>query len=315
MKFGESLQALRKEAKVTQEQLATHLGVSAQAVSKWENGSYPDGDLLPRIADYFGVSIDYLYGRQDRSVSMEKQVVTKFGKIWDDVRNGTPQDDGWRRYVDAVKRLVWCVEIGAWANNESEYFDCPYSEEKISRTASAVVSNISTSFMSLVKDKEFFLFLPQPTDAEGYEKWFRDTDDARKLFAFLADRDNLDVVTFLYSLRQGEFASSETIARQAGVPKEKVDSALEYLCSIGGRGSEPVRQMNILDINGNNSGAYGTYISLASLIIGMFALADFYVHTPQGYNMQVTCRDKSWFDRAKLREFRKNRSEKAGESQ
>ena len=52
MKFGESLQALRKEAKVTQEQLATHLGVSAQAVSKWENGSYPDGDLLPRIADH-----------------------------------------------------------------------------------------------------------------------------------------------------------------------------------------------------------------------------------------------------------------------
>ena len=315
MKFGESLQALRKEAKVTQEQLATHLGVSAQAVSKWENGSYPDGDLLPRIADYFGVSIDYLYGRQDRSVSMEKQVVTKFGKIWDDVRNGTPQDDGWRRYVDAVKRLVWCVEIGAWANNESEYFDCPYSEEKISKTASAIVNNFSASFMSLVKDKEFFLFLPQPTDAEGYEKWFRDTDDVRKLFAFLSDRDNLDVVTFLYSLRQGEFAGSETIARQTGVPKEKVDSAMEYLCSIGGHGNGPVKNMEILDINGNNSGAYGTYISLASMVIGLFALADFYVHAPQGYNMQVASRDKSWFDRAKLREFRKNRSEKAGESQ
>jgi hypothetical protein len=93
-----------------------------------------------------------------------------------------------------------------------------------------------------------------------------------------------------------------------------LDSAMEYLCSIGGHGNGPVKNMEILDINGNNSGAYGTYVSLASMVIGLFALADFYVHAPQGYNMQVASRDKSWFDRAKLREFRKNRSEKAGES-
>ena len=61
--FSAQLQKLRKEHGVTQDTLAAHLGVSPQAVSKWENGSYPDGDLLPKIADFFGVSIDYLYGR------------------------------------------------------------------------------------------------------------------------------------------------------------------------------------------------------------------------------------------------------------
>lgn len=55
--FSAQLQKLRKERNVTQETLAAHLGVSPQAVSKWENGSYPDGDLLPKIADFFGVSI------------------------------------------------------------------------------------------------------------------------------------------------------------------------------------------------------------------------------------------------------------------
>ena len=72
--FSTTLQALRKEKKVTQEQLANFLGVSPQAVSKWENGSYPEGDLLPEIADYFGVSIDYLYGRCDREKSIEEKV-------------------------------------------------------------------------------------------------------------------------------------------------------------------------------------------------------------------------------------------------
>lgn len=46
--FSAQLQKLRKEHGVTQDTLAAHLGVSPQAVSKWENGSYPDGDLLLR---------------------------------------------------------------------------------------------------------------------------------------------------------------------------------------------------------------------------------------------------------------------------
>ena len=63
--FSKNLQKLRKERGVTQEQLASVLGVSPQAVSKWENGSYPEGDLLPKLADYFDVSVDYLLGRTD----------------------------------------------------------------------------------------------------------------------------------------------------------------------------------------------------------------------------------------------------------
>ena len=53
--FSTNLQQLRKKRGVTQEQLANHLGVSPQAVSKWENGSYPEGDLLPKISEYFGL--------------------------------------------------------------------------------------------------------------------------------------------------------------------------------------------------------------------------------------------------------------------
>jgi len=56
---------LCKEKGVTQEEMAQHLGISYQAVSKWETGAaYPDITLLPAIADYFGVSIDAILGFQ-----------------------------------------------------------------------------------------------------------------------------------------------------------------------------------------------------------------------------------------------------------
>ena len=60
--LAEQLKALRKEKNVSQEKLATYLSISYQAVSKWENGNaYPDIQLLPEIARFFGVTIDELF--------------------------------------------------------------------------------------------------------------------------------------------------------------------------------------------------------------------------------------------------------------
>ena len=61
IKLTENIAALRKARKLTQEDLATALNVTNQAVSKWESGKcYPDIELLPVIADYFRISIDDL---------------------------------------------------------------------------------------------------------------------------------------------------------------------------------------------------------------------------------------------------------------
>ncbi len=71
IKIGETIKNLRKERGRTQEQLASALGITFQAVSRWEAGlAYPDMELVPSIANYFGVSIDGLFGynndRQER---------------------------------------------------------------------------------------------------------------------------------------------------------------------------------------------------------------------------------------------------------
>ena len=59
--FGKTIKELRQKKGLTQEQLAEVVGVSPQAVSKWEtNATYPDISLLPILANYFDVSIDQL---------------------------------------------------------------------------------------------------------------------------------------------------------------------------------------------------------------------------------------------------------------
>jgi len=62
MKLGEKIKLLRKQRNISQEVFANYLGVSFQAVSKWENGNtMPDVTMIPAIASFFGVSTDELF--------------------------------------------------------------------------------------------------------------------------------------------------------------------------------------------------------------------------------------------------------------
>lgn len=64
MYLGSKIQNLRKNKNITQEDLATELGVTAAAVSKWENDyTLPDIIMLCAIADYFEITTDELLGR------------------------------------------------------------------------------------------------------------------------------------------------------------------------------------------------------------------------------------------------------------
>lgn len=61
--FGTVLQKLRRNQNLTQAELGMRVGLSKAVVSKYENGmGFPTFDVLIRIADYFGVTTDYLLG-------------------------------------------------------------------------------------------------------------------------------------------------------------------------------------------------------------------------------------------------------------
>jgi len=81
MNIGNNISALRKKKGITQEELANELGVSAQAVSKWENNSScPDVSLLTEIADYFGVSVDALLREMRKILSIHQKIKTQMQK-------------------------------------------------------------------------------------------------------------------------------------------------------------------------------------------------------------------------------------------
>ena len=82
MNFSEKLQILRKNKGFTQESLADKLGVSRQAVAKWESGQiYPDISNLIQLSELMSVSVDYLVKDQDCSVSIKPQTNTDLDEL------------------------------------------------------------------------------------------------------------------------------------------------------------------------------------------------------------------------------------------
>lgn len=64
MTFGEQLEKLRKEQHMTQEEMGEKFGICASTLSNYERGVHqPDLEFIDKVADYFQVSIDYMFGR------------------------------------------------------------------------------------------------------------------------------------------------------------------------------------------------------------------------------------------------------------
>ncbi len=105
LKIGEQIAALRKKNDLTQEELANLLGISNQAVSKWElNKCCPDIYLLPEIADVFKCSIDTLFGKE--------KVFTEGGNTYEHCSELPWKDDDVIRGVVCLGRKILNVEDG-----------------------------------------------------------------------------------------------------------------------------------------------------------------------------------------------------------
>ena len=84
-KFADNLKKIRKEHNLSQEDLAESLGVSRQAISKWESGvAYPEMDKIISLCDKFNLNIDDLLHRDVKEVKGEEESKKK---IIDDIHD------------------------------------------------------------------------------------------------------------------------------------------------------------------------------------------------------------------------------------
>lgn len=92
LKLGDKIRELRRKEGRTQEALADALGVTNQAVSRWEaGGSYPDMEIVPSLANFFGVTIDELFGYECERDKKVEAIIAKIDSYGIKARG----DDKW----------------------------------------------------------------------------------------------------------------------------------------------------------------------------------------------------------------------------
>ena len=116
VKIGEAIREHRLRAGVTQEELAEVLGVSSQAVSRWETAAcYPDTETLPLLARYFGITIDELFGFPgEREEEIERLVCR--------IRSMNADNNGRDVSMDECERLAR-EAAAAYPTDGFDYYD------------------------------------------------------------------------------------------------------------------------------------------------------------------------------------------------
>lgn len=117
--IGKRICAHRKKLGLTQDQLAEKVGVSPQAVSKWENDlSCPDISTLPVLADIFGVTTDELLGVEPKASAREAEVIEEYDEP-EGIHITTGDDGhGWDFHIGprgsgTLAFAIWVIAIGA----------------------------------------------------------------------------------------------------------------------------------------------------------------------------------------------------------
>ena len=215
--IGLNISALRKKKGVTQEELAKYVGISAQAVSKWENGGVPDTELLPKIADFFEISIDRLF---DRDVMQYEEYNSSFIKK---IIN-TPEQERFKLAFE----YCWDIERALTGN---DFDDCNIEEyksriDKNHQEYSSMLFDYGFTRMGIANKLQYFLLVPE---IENKELAFFDNVDYCELFKQLSDSDFFKTLVFLNKRESDKSFTPKLLEKNIGISEEKSKSIIGIL--------------------------------------------------------------------------------------
>ncbi|MBQ8133145.1 MAG: helix-turn-helix transcriptional regulator [Clostridia bacterium] len=219
--IGQRIKELRTKKGFTQEELGREIGITAQAVSKWERGNSPDAELLPKIAEVLGVSVNVLFGA-DSNEKIDSLITKELSSL--------PQDEAFGRAFE----LCWSIEMGLTGKNSLKEKFTPdilhtLHDEYGHEIFSKLLYNGGLTGARLSSDGRYFFFMPEPEG--GFGQFLSDNEKAAETFAVLSDINVLSVIKYMYS-RKNTPVSLSLIAEKNHLSETDAEKAMEGLCKI-----------------------------------------------------------------------------------
>lgn len=215
--IGLMIAELRKNRGITQESLAKAVGISAQAVSKWENGGVPDVELLPDIADFFDVSVDELLGRSTGSVNITAAILNHIR---------TTKPDSEERFR-AVFELCWdieraifdfCSEVNEEVVANTTVKDYETINKPDGQQNSCVLTDYGFTQMGIANRLQYFMCVPELKDKQ---KSLFDNIDYTAFFGSLSDKDVFRAFVFLFSRDAKKAFTEHLLIKELHISAEK----------------------------------------------------------------------------------------------
>lgn len=212
-KMGGVIASLRKEKNITQEELAEHVGVSAQAVSKWENGGAPDSALLPDIADFLGVSVDALFGRSIVNYSGLHEAVSKH-----------IVDTPYEKRLTLLDSLCGAMQTALFVDNDSMN---PVTEYRKSgeNAYSEYHGEDGYTLVGLNGDLPYFMVLPK---TPAFDDFGVSEDDFCAFFAALSDPVVFHALVLITKNNAKKFTAKHLMV-DLNITEEKAAEVLQIL--------------------------------------------------------------------------------------
>ncbi len=216
LKIGEKIAKYRKLKGFTQEQLGELVGVSGQAVSKWENGGIPDTSLLPTISKILDVSIDALFGVEKKITDYSQD------EILDDLFKFCLQkthckDDR----IDLFEFLfdtIWTVQSAYFGNEIRPLLkDIVEKNSGNQQITSQIINNEGTTYLSLVESFPFFCAV---CDTPEISKKLLSEKNFGEFFSLLASEDGMKAIIFTQSTTETSQYTADMMAKKIGITLE-----------------------------------------------------------------------------------------------
>ena len=218
--IGDRIKKYRIEKGITQEQLGQMLGVTTQGVSRWERGGTPDAEILPKLSEILEVSIDALYGREEKSLALS--LARHISQL--------PQEDAFLYSLN----VCWSIIIGLMGDVTTiDDFMNMFIERSVvkdDKKQDYFAKRISDTGMANMRlSPDFYTFFLMKLPKDGLKSVLADKEELRKIFALLADKKMLEIIFFIYSRPIMPIATS-LISKNTGLEPAEVDRCMRSLC-------------------------------------------------------------------------------------